>query len=261
MKGIKAHTHAEREELIRKLVPLINQKFADNLVALAVCCSFARGEDFNYSDLELIAFVKSMPEGKKQGGLAKIFDGMLIEIVWMTGDTYLNTVLDVNEYWHYSGSNILQPIINEEYIANLNAFKPRYLKSKCLDHAVGLFSEVQEAASKVLNAIEQENRENMPLLFSDFLNQVLRNLSFINQEPFTTASKMISQARGFCIKPESINNLLDMAVKGSYSDLDRLQKVTIAVFEELESIFEELSLQIYDDDIDLEKLVNKLRKA
>lgn len=260
MKGIKKHTHKDREKVIRDMVPLIKKKFGDNLIALAACCSYARNEDADYSDLELTAFVKTMPGDKPQDGLAKLHDGMLIELVWMTRETYLKTIRDVNEFWHYSGSDRLLPIINEEFIAELNSYRPADLKQKCLDQAVGCLTEVQEAVTKVLNAVTQENREGMPLLFFEMINQMLRTLSFLNQEPYITASRMIEQAREFRLQPKSMARLLDMAVEGGYHDLAALHRVTVSVFEEFEAIFEQLGLPLYDDDIDPNKLIHNMRR-
>jgi hypothetical protein len=261
MKGIRKHTHADREEIIGKMVPLIRRKFGDNLVALAACCSFARNDDSDFSDLELTAFVKAMPKDKPRGGLAKMYDGMLIELVWMTRETYLKTTLDVNEYWHYSGSDRLLPIINEEFINELGKYRQPDLKRKCLDRAVGGFSEFQETVSKVLNAVNQENREGMPVVFFEMIMQTLRLLSFLNQEPYITASRMITQAKTFRTKPASLDTLLDMAVEGGYRDLADLRRVTTAVFEEFETIFESLGLALYDEDLDPNNLVHKLRQA
>lgn len=260
MKGIKKHTHEDREKAIREMVPLIRKRFGDNLVALAVCCSFARNEDADYSDLELTAFVRTMPEGKPQDGFAKIFDGMLVELVWMTRETYLKTTLDVNEDWYLSGSDSMLPLINDEFITELNAYRPPDLKQKCLDRAVGCFAEYQETASKVLNAVNQENREGIPVLFFEMIMQMLRLLSFLNHKPYVTASRMISQAREFQTKPKSLEKLFDLSVKGQYQDLTALKKITIAVFEEFETIFENLGLALYDDNIDPNKPVHKMRR-
>jgi len=260
MKGIKKHTHADREKIIEKMAPMIKKKFGDNFVALAVCCSFARNEDVDYSDLELVAFVKSMPEGKSQGGMAKMYDGMLIELMWMTRETYLKTTLDVNENWHYSGSDRLIPIINEEFIAEISAYHPPDIKQQCLDRAVGCFSEVQEAVTKVLNAISQKNHEGMPILFFYMILEMLKVLSFLNQGPYVTASRMFSQARKFETKPESFNRLLNMARAGGYNDLTSLCRITVAVFEEFEAIFENLGLELYDDNFDPNEPVHKMRQ-
>lgn len=260
MKGIKRHTHEDREKVIRKMLPLIRKKFGDNLIALAASGSYARGEDFDYSDLELTAFVKTMPEGKTQDGLAKMFDGMLIELVWMTRETYLKTTRDVNEYWHYSGSDRLLPIINEKFIAELNAYRPPSLKQNCLDQAVGCFSEIQEAVSKVLNAVEQENREGLPVMFFYMIIEILKLLSFLNHEPYVTAPRMFAQARNFRTKPPSLDRLLNVAVNGDYQDLAAMREVSIAVYEELETIFEKLGLPLYDDNLDPNRLVHKFRR-
>lgn len=57
--------------LIKEMIPLIKKKFGENLLALAAEASFARGEDTDYSDLELIAFVKELPGEKKIDGMRK----------------------------------------------------------------------------------------------------------------------------------------------------------------------------------------------
>ena len=155
MKTLKAHSHEDRQRIIGEMIPYIKKKFGANLIALAACCSYARGEDSDYSDLELIAFVKKMPKDRPRDGLAKIYDGLLIELIWMTKEIYLKYTLDVNEYWHYSGSDSLLPILNQGFIDEIAQFRPEDMKQKCMDQAIGCFTEVQEAVSKVLNAINQ----------------------------------------------------------------------------------------------------------
>ena len=260
MKGIKKHTHSDRAKIIKKIAPLIVKKFGDNFIALAGCCSFARNEDVDYSDLELVAFVKSMPEGKPQGGMAKIYEGMLIELMWMTREAYLKDTRDVTEHWHYSGSDRLIAIINDDFIAEVNGYQPPDIEQQCLDRAVGCFSEVQEAVSKVLNAVNQKNHEGIPILFFYMVLEMLKVLSFLNQEPYVTASRMFAQAKKFDMKPASFDRLLYMAEEGRYSDLSSLRRLTVDVFEEFESIFEKLGIELYDDNFDPNKPVHRMRQ-
>jgi len=260
MKTIKAHSHTDREKVIKLIAPYIERKFGSNLIALAACCSFARNDDSDYSDLELTAFVKKMPDNKPQDGVAKIYDGMLIELIWMTKETYIKTVLDVNEHWHYSGSDRLVPIINEEFIHEISAYQPKDLKENCLDQVIGSFTEVQETVSKVLTAISRSNHQGMPLLFFEMLNQYLKILSFLNQTPFTTAAKMIAQGRKFPIQLASFGKLLDMAEAGEYQDFVVLKRITVALFEELELLFESIDLPLSDDNLDPDKPVHKMRR-
>ena len=260
MKTIRTHSHEDREKILQAIIPFIKRKFGSNLIALAACCSFARDDDSDYSDLELTAFVKTMPDDKPRDGVAKIFDGLLIELIWMTKETYLKTTLDVNGYWHYSGSDTLKPILNAAFIRELASYTPPNLRGKCHDQAVGVFAEVQETVGKVLNAISQSNHQGMPLLFLEMLNQFLRALSFLNLTPYTTASRMIAQAREFEIRPESLGKLLDLAVEGDYRDFVRLGKVTVEVFEELEILYEQLGLPLMDVDLDPDRPIHSIRR-
>jgi predicted nucleotidyltransferase len=261
MKGIKKHTRSDRWEIIKKMTPLIRKRFGDNLVALAVCGSCARGDDAAYSDLELVAFVKKMPRCKRFGGFAKIYDGMLIELIWMTRKQYIENALEPKEEWHMSGSDVLVPIINRKFIEDLQAYEVKNLKRKCLDHAVGAFSEYQESVTKILNAINQKNKDGIPLLLLESAMQFLKVLSFLNQTPYITFSRFISQARQFAIKPKSSDKFIDIIVDGEYGDLRTLRRTVIAVFSELERIFEELGLELYDDNFDPNIPVLETRSA
>ena len=178
----------------------------------------------------------------------------------MTKEEYLKNTIDVNPQWHYSGSDTLLPLLNVNYIKEITAYRPADVKRKCLEQAVGCFTELQEAVSKVLNAVTQDNHEGMPILFFEMLSQVLRILSFLNQSPYTTASKMIAQARQFSVQPRSLNQLLNLAVKGSYQDFSFLMDIVISVFEEIESIFLELDLPMADDNLDPNQLVHDMRR-
>lgn len=250
MKGLKKHSHEDRQRVIEEMIPLIQKKFGENLIALAATSSYARNEDFDYSDLELTAFVKEMPDVKKKDGIGKIRDGLLVELVWMTKDTYLETTREVTPEWYLAGSDTLQPLINESFINELNTYQVADLRQKCLTQAAKHWHETQEATAKVLNAISAANREGIPLLLSDMLRYMLIVLSFLNQTPFITFSKFISQAKTFEIKPESFASLIDIAVQGAYQDLPTLEKTTAAVFREFEAIFEGLGIELYDNNID-----------
>jgi predicted nucleotidyltransferase len=249
MKGLKRYTHQDRQQIIKEILPQIREKFGDNLIALAAQGSFARGDDSDYSDLELIAFVKKMPEGRH--GIGKIRDGLLIELVWMTRDDYIAETLEVTDMWYLAASDVLLAIINAEFINELSEYRTENLKEKCLAEAVRHWNEVQEAASKVLNAIKAENRDGLPLLLFDMTRHFLISLSLLNQTPYTTFARFVSEARDFAIKPAELDNLLDLIAQGAYQDLPELEKLVVSVFSQFEEIFEDVGLELYDEKIDL----------
>ncbi|HSK73859.1 MAG TPA: hypothetical protein VK892_19330, partial [Pyrinomonadaceae bacterium] len=211
--------------------------------------SFARNDDSDYSDLELIAFVKEIPEGHQ--GIGKIRDGLLIEIFWTTREKYIAETLEITEDWHISGSDKLLPIINAEFINELSSYRAENLKEKCLAEARKHWHEVQESTAKLLNAIAAENRAGIPLVLFDMTRHFLISLSLLNQTPYTTFSRFVSEARRFEIKPQGFADLLDIIVKGEYQDLRRLEKTVVSTFSQLENIYENVGVELYDDKIDL----------
>ena len=253
MKGLKKYSHKDREKVIREMVPLIERKFGKNLVALAAQASYARHEDFDYSDLELIAFVEKMPRGKKVGAMGKIRDGLMVELAWMTKETYIEETLEVTENWYIAGSDKLFPIINERFIESLSQYTPRNLEEKCLSHAASHWYEVQESTAKVLNAISKRNKVGISLLVLDMYLRMLIILSFLNQTPYKTFSEFISQSRKFKNKPEHFDELTRIIVDGEYQDLPNLKQAVVNVFTEFEAIFDELGFDLYDHDVDPSK--------
>jgi len=250
MKGLKKHTHKDREEIIKKMIPMIKKKFGKNLIALAAQASFARNEDRDYSDLELIAFVKKMPRGKKWAGIGKIKDGLMVELVWQTKEDYIKSTLEINDYWYISGSDKLIPLINKKFIKAIQNYKTKNFKKKCLNFAAKNWYEAQESTAKVLNAIAQKNRDGLSLLAPDMFLRILIVLSFLNQKPYTTFARFVTEAKRFRIKPRGFNKLAEIMIHGEYSNLPKLEKIVRRVFSEFEKIFEALGIDPYEDNLD-----------
>ena len=83
MQGLKPHTREERLAIAHALIPLFEQKFGDNLIAVALVASGAREADRAYSDLEMTVFLHEVPtDGDPY--LQRVYDGMLIEVEYMT---------------------------------------------------------------------------------------------------------------------------------------------------------------------------------
>lgn len=257
MKGLKRYSHQDRKEVIQEMIPLIRKKFGENLIALAAQASYARNEDLDYSDLELIAFVREMPKGKKIGGMGKIREGLLVELVWMTKETYIKEVKEVTKDWYIAGSDILLPIINKPFIESLNNYEVENLKEKCLNHATSHWHEVQESTAKVLNAISRKNKLTISLLVFDMYLHMLIVLSFLNQMPYRTFSELIVQSKKFKTKPEHFNDLTNIIIDGTHRNLGQLKKAVEEVFTEFESIFEELGFALYDNNVDPNKAMKK----
>ncbi len=232
------------------MIPLVRKKFGDNLLGLAAQGSYARGEDGPYSDLELIAFLKKKPKGEMVSGMARIRDGLLVELLWTTREKYLQRTIDVTDDWFLAGSDVLLPIVNKEYVRNIGTYQAKRVKENCFKHAAKRFYEVQESTTKLLNAIEDDNLENIGLVAFDTLMHMLVVLSFLNQTPYTTFSQFVTQAVQFPMKPDGFDELTAIMVEGDYQDLSRLEDAVTTVFEGFEQLFDDLGVELYYDNID-----------
>ena len=240
MIGLKRHTKEDRRNLVQKMIPLIRKKFGDNFIGLAYDGSMGRDEDADYSDIELIAYLKKPPAEKSSKAMVKIYDGMLIEFEWLTPEEEIKKVREVTADWYIAGSDFQKAIINDELVDEINQYIVPDLEKKCRDRAAAKWYEVQELTGKLLNAIDQQNSDGIPLLFFDMCLHMLIVLSFINVKPYTTFSQFVNQARKLPQKPKSFNQVLDILRDGKYTDLPALKRVTETMFEEFKSIFEDL---------------------
>ncbi len=251
LKGLKPHTHAERAALIEKLVPLWQQKFGDHLLGIGASASYARGEDQAYSDLELDLFLTELPPGDDRY-YQRVVDGMLIEGFYHTPQAYLSERSGIAPHWHLSASDRLEPVYNAPFVEKITqqVRTAQHSEADFWAAAAKLRYELQEAFAKVLTAVEQNNLEGISLLVMDATLHVLQMLALINQRPFVTFARYIAHARQFPIKPEGLDDLLDILVQAAYRDLPRLREVMLAVLAGMERLFAEHGLPLYDDPLD-----------
>ena len=221
-------------------------------MAVAATASYARGDDRAYSDLELVVFLTELPPPDEDQYLQRIVDGLLIEAVYVTEESYLRQYTTLSRDWYIAGSATLVPIYNAPFIERI-VQKIRiiqYPPALFVARAAKQFLDVQESFGKVLNALDQRNVEGLSLLLFDAVLHTLVTLSFLNQRPFTTFATFIVQARAFHVKPKRFDELLDIIVKGSYQDMEHLKDVMVTVFEDFEQIFSNQGWQLYDESID-----------
>src|SRR5260370_33917997 len=94
----------------------------------------------------------------------------------------------------------------------------------------------QEITAKTLNAIIQQNRDGLPIIFSQMVKEFLIILSYLNTAPYTTLGKYVSEAKRFPVKPEGFDKLVEVLVTGQYQNLIALQDIIETVFSNLENI-------------------------
>ena len=247
--GLKKYTHVQRTKIITKMmVPRIKKALGKNLIAVAADGSYARNEDTDFSDIELIIFVrnkKNLPVGFR-----RIINGILVEGLYFTEQEYYRSTLEPNEYWYISGSDTLKPITNRRFIKKVQRYTVENLSTKCFNHARKVLYEIQESFGKLLNAIRKKNGENLFPVLADAVINLLKLMALINETPYKTLSSFITQAKHFQIKPKGFDEFIQMIVDGSYTDLDKLERSATVLFTGIEEYFQKnMGKNIYDSEL------------
>lgn len=251
MQGLKPHTREERLAMAHALIPLFQQKFGDNLIAIALVASVARNADRAYSDLEMTVFLHEVPTDEDPY-LQRVYNGMLIEVEYVTEEGYLELWRTLSRSWWAGGSSPLVPLYNAPFIELLLAKRNAYQHPRAtfLRRAARKQVELQECFGKVLNAIEANNRENLPFLLYDAVMSLFATLAFLNEKPFTTFALYVTEARQFPLKPAHFDDLLDVVTTGRFDDLPALRTLCETVFAGMEALFAAEGYVLYDGSID-----------
>lgn len=252
LKGIKSHSREERIAVVEKLIAFWQKKFAENLLGIAIGASVARGEDQNYSDLELDVFLREKPQKREEQYLQRVVDGMLVEAIYHTSEEFLSERKSIAPHWYLSASDQWLVVYNQPFFDDL------LIKLKEIQHSHEDFLtaatrgryELQESFCKVLNAVETQNKEGISLLLMDAALHLLPMLALINQQPFTTFSRFITEAREFEIKPDRLDDLLDLLANGTYQNLDKVKEVCVTVFRSVEEFFRRNGIELFADVLD-----------
>lgn len=252
MKGIKKHSREERLAIVDQLVQYWKIKFGDNLLGVAVSASVARGEDQAFSDLELDVFLREKPTNREDHYLQRVVNGMLIEALYHTPDEFIEDRSSISHHWYLSASDQWFVVYNQPFFEDFSK------KLQAIHHQLADFwaaatrgrYEFQESFCKVLNAVETDNQEGISLLLMDAVLNVLKILAMINQQPFTTFSRFITEARQFKIRPERLDDMLDLLVFGNYRELQIVKEVCLAVFQSIEEIFNQNGIELFADELD-----------
>ena len=227
---------------------MLRQELGDNLIAIAADGSYARDEDTGYSDLELMIFVKDSKNLPR--GFSKIYDGMLIEGLFITEHEYHKTVHEPNKDWYIAGSDTLLPVLNRSFVVRLQKYRTTKLAQKCDNMARETLYELQESFGKLFNAIDTDNRENIFPIFSDAVMVFLKILAYINRKPYTSLNSFMSEVRKFKRKPKGLDEFLLLIIEGDYNNIKRIEKCAKNLYTGIEVYLKSrFDTNMYDDDL------------
>ena len=246
--GLKRHSHQDRQRIVNQMIPVLENLLGDNLVAIAASASFARGDDRDFSDLEMNIFVREKNKEMKHG-FSRVLNGLLVEGLFFTQEEYIKETLDITGHWFLAGSDVMEPVTNPEFFHQFNNVVIKKQEEKIAETLRAKMHSMQENFGKLFTAIEQENRESLFLIFFDAANILFQIMSYINRTPYTTLALFTQEAMQFEIKPDGFEEFIQIAIDGKYQDLPVLKETAVRVFRGVENYILEKSGKIYNDDL------------
>lgn len=249
--GLKPHTRQDKARIVAALAPLIQKHAGNDLVALAVTGSVARGNDGDYSDIELFAFVKRPPPDHRSS-VKFIHDGILVDVWFLTRANYINIFKSKvrlgNNPWPYVARNALAPVINAPFIEELKAMPARTEKEDFRRALTGCWPRVQEATGKFMNSVVERNELAMMSLYWQMIDKMCTALSFLNERPYTTSATEYHEALAFPVLPASFPGLMLKPDEAAIPS--ELARRALAAFGELESMIQSRGYRLYAESLD-----------
>lgn len=249
--GLKPHTRQDRARIVAALAPLIQKHAGDDLIALAVAGSVARGNDGDYSDIELFAFVKHPPPDHRSA-VKFIHDGILVDAWFLTRADYIDIFKSKvrlgNHPWPHVALNALAPVINAPFIEELKAMPARTEAEDFRRALTSYWPRVQEATGKFMNSVMEGNELVMMSFYWQMIDRMCTALSFLNERPYTTSATVYGEVLAFQVLPASFPGL--MLKPNEAAIPSELARRAMAVFGELESMLQSRGCRLYAESLD-----------
>ncbi|NUM44154.1 MAG: nucleotidyltransferase [Anaerolineales bacterium] len=222
-------THAERLARAQQIAAQLQAHFGDELLALGVYGSLARGTDGPYSDIEMWCILR----GEEIDYAYEWTPGpWKAEVDVRSLDTIQHEAADLDEDWamtHGSFAHVL-PLYDPEGIFPTLAervFAHADTEFEALIHAV-IVGEIYELVGKIrnLSAVYAETLPpSLPLYIVSLARYSVWLVGLANRRLYTTTSVMFAESLTFSDYPTEYAELCEVVMSGRLSEPERLYEV------------------------------------
>lgn len=208
--------HAQRLELANELTQLILVRYGGEVLGVAVYGSVARGEDTEYSDLEMkVVTTNAVPESDVEYVHSS---GAKVEINYEPEDIYLANAATLGEQWWNTAGHYLSQLITFQRdgsdvfaLAAATARSAMQNDDQFKAHmAQFIVDNLYELMSKIRGAWARRDEENLRWHGHKFVYSVCCYLSLANRVYFTTSATVWQQVRQFSILTEGFEDELTL---------------------------------------------------
>jgi kanamycin nucleotidyltransferase len=220
-----AHTHEERIKRALKIEARLKSHYGDQLVALGIYGSVARGTDGPFSDLEMLCIVQGKSLETSYEWCDEV-EGWKAELNVYSPDTFLGYAESLENDW---------PVTHGALTAVMPLVDPTHffwgLQTVVFGHPQEAFDEriralivedIYELAGKIRNAQNSGCFDNL-LLYVVFQARYASCLvGLANRAVFSSASQMFREALQMPDRPKGFDDLCRLVMSGNAGDTQKI---------------------------------------
>jgi kanamycin nucleotidyltransferase len=213
-------THEERLQIARELAQKILDKHGDNVTAIAIYGSTAKGEDGPHSDLDLWVATRQPMDDTR----FFVYRGMPISINWDTEEGRIRSAGRVTSFWPMDADEFRSYIVlfeRGDFIRKLQE-AAKALKEEDFTNSVQVrMARTQESANKVRQAWGRGDRYTLLAEARALAWSVAMTLGVLNRRYYRSGRGFYQASKEMPLQPRDYARLLDLA--GGFTTVEPAQ--------------------------------------
>ncbi len=176
--------HEKRTQLAEKVLRRLKEQYKDDFLVGGVYGSVVRGEDDDYSDIDIIVITESEVE-EDEGGF--LFQERPVNYVVKSFDEAERALSEVDFGWPWAVSQLVdfEVLIGDREVKDkLHAKIEDVSEDRCREAIRKQLPEIHAAFLKAKRNYEKEDHQNLVVVVHDCLNAIAGSLALLNQEYF-----------------------------------------------------------------------------
>ncbi len=246
--GPQPMSHDDRLSLAKDIAKKFHEHFGDQVLAIGIYGSLARGTDAAYSDIEMYCIVKG--------------EGIDMPYEWSAGEWKAEVDVqsaDVLQKWA-SELDELWPLTHGSCVDVLPLYDPENfflkLKDGVFDHPDDEFNvllkdlivgELYEFVGKIRNAMSTGNTSSLPMQVVNLTKYGAYMIGLANRSFYTSSSSFLPESLKLPHRPNGYDALCEMAMSGELNDFPSMAQAVDLFWDGIEVWSKNQGLKIYED--------------
>lgn len=223
MSGPQPQDHDTRLALAQKIAARARQIYGDQLLAIGLYGSLARGADGPFSDIEMMCILSTSGEDYTHEWA---YDGWKAEVNFLSQDVALHSAAEVDFDWprtHGSYTRTLALYDPAGFLSRLQEAALNHPRSDFRDAIHDLIvGEIYELVGKLRNARHDCYDNGLPALALSLAERGAYLAGLANSHLYTSGTRLLEESLELPDLPDGYEDLCRLALTGELNDPQRL---------------------------------------